>query len=109
MAMSDRITDLIKQAASGGRSADEIEALVWDALPETIRKQLGQTRLRQIIAIELNDPDQLEIAIDGERFAAADVPPDLLLKRAGQLRARAAGLIRRAEELEAAAALRRKA
>ena len=43
-----------------------IKSTVWDALSVDKQKNLGQTELNRVIAIELNDPDQLEFLIGGE-------------------------------------------
>ena len=56
--MSDRISDLIKDAVADVHRAVPLEDAVWEALPEKTRERLGRVRLRQLIAIELNDPDQ---------------------------------------------------
>jgi len=102
------ITDRIQAALADKHRSTTLEDAVWASLPGKTRERLGRTRLRQIIATEL-ESDQLELAIDGERFTANEVAPEFLIRRAEQLRARAAGLIRRAEDLEAAAQRRREA
>jgi hypothetical protein len=98
----------ISDASATSKDTATIERTVWDSLPDEIRDQLGRTRLRQLIAVELNDdPDQLLLAFEGERYSAEDLAPDILEHEAQSLRARAAGLIRRAERLEAQARRRR--
>jgi hypothetical protein len=106
-AQHEPITDLIKAAVLETRVTSGIEKIVWDGLPEKTRVQLGKTRLRQLIAVELKDPDQLEIAFDGERFAVGTVPPDVLERRARHLIAIGQGLIRRGEAYLTEAARRR--
>jgi hypothetical protein len=101
------IKDRILRASTKAKEATEIERLVWEELPEKTRIQLGKTRLRQLIAVELKDPDQLEIAFDGERFAVETVPPDVLERRARHLISVGQSLIRRGEAYLREAARRR--
>jgi hypothetical protein len=91
------ITDLIKAALLDSKSANRIEAIVWDSLSEKIRERLGRVRLRQLIAVELNDPEQLEFSIEGERFPIAEISPDVLERRGNRLIAIGASLIKRGE------------
>jgi|SRR5882672_9273874 len=93
----DNISKQIRDASIADRNATSIEDTVWNALSEAMRDQLGRTRLRQLIASELTDPSQLEIAFDGERFPVGEIPPDVLERKGNDLIARADGLRRRGE------------
>jgi Ser/Thr protein kinase RdoA (MazF antagonist) len=101
------LKERIRQAYKKFNDRTKTETELWKALPRKTREHLGRVRFHQMVWSALNDPEQLELSIDGERLPIEDVAPEFLEHAAEVLRTQAAGFIRRAERLEAEAARRR--
>jgi hypothetical protein len=91
------IKQRINDASKISKDTSTIETEVWNSLPNETRDQLGRTRLRQMIAIELNDPDQLEFSIEGERFPLAEISPAVLERRGNRLITIGGSMIKRGQ------------
>ena len=68
MAQDDLSSQSIRQRIrnANGKPRAEIEKEVWNALTPKMQERLGHAQLRRLIAAELNNPEQLEILLNGE-------------------------------------------